>query len=157
MNKFVDLSVERDADGIYDLVIEDGDFKKTGGMDSAIFISLFTDRRAHVDEVSDPMKRRGWSGTQFTNNREGNKGSGLWLYEQRRLDQDTVEGVKIESYQALYWTINDQIVKDIQVNVIPSPADRSAELQIKMNGRNSGVTNYSYQLWAATPRKTIKK
>lgn len=157
MSKFTDIHVEQDSDGIYDCVIEDGDLKKTAGMDSSIFISLFTDRRANADEVADPMKRRGWSGTQLTPNRQGNKGSGIWLYEQRRLDQDTREGVRMESYQSLFWTVTDQLTKQIDVDTKANPRERSMDLQVRLTGKKGGVTSFGYQLWNATPRRTLKK
>lgn len=156
-NKFTDIHVERDSDGVYDCVIEDGDLKLTGGMDSAIFISLFTDRRANPDEVANPMDRRGWCGTQNTRDAQGNKGSGIWLYEQRRLDADTTEGVRMEAYQALHWKITDRLAKEIDVTIEKSPHDRRLGLKAAITAANGGVTNIGYQLWEATPQRTIKK
>lgn len=156
MNKFTDLYVEQDDDGIYDLVIDDdGDLKKTAGMDSAIFVSLFTDRRANPDEVADPMKRRGWCGTQNTENQQGNTGSGIWLYEQSRLNVS--EGVRMEAYQCLNWMVFDRLSKETDVSVTENPQERSLSLSIKITASNGGVTNTGFQLWNGTPRRTIKK
>lgn len=157
MSKFTDLYVERDEDGIYDLVIEDGDLKKTAGMDSAIFISLFTDRRANPDEVADPMKRRGWCGTENTPDQQGNVGSGIWLYEQRRLTKGVSEGVRMEAYQCLNWLVFDDLAKTINVEIKPIPEDRSTKLNIAITASNGGVTNTGFQLWDGTPKRTIKK
>ncbi len=156
-NSFTDIHVERDSDGIYDAVIEDGDLKLTGGMDSSIFISLFTDRRANPDEVANPMERRGWCGTQYTPDQQGNKGSGLWLYEQRRLSDGVSEGVRMEAYLSLYWKITDRLAKDIDISISKIPEDRTLKLNAKITAADGGVTNIGYQLWNATPRRTIKK
>lgn len=157
MNKFTDLYVEADEDGIYDLVIEDGDFKKTGGLDSAIFVSLFTDRRANPDEVSDPMKRRGWCGTENTPDQQGNVGSGIWLYEQRRLTKGVSEGVRMEAFQCLHWMVSDGLAKNIDVKMGSTPKERRLELNISITAADGGVSNTSHQLWNNTPRRTLKK
>ncbi len=157
-NKYTDLYVEADADGIYDLVIDDdGDFKKTAGMDSAIFISIFSDRRANPDEVADPMKRRGWCGTENTEDQQGNVGSGLWLREQSRLSKNDAEFRKMEAYQCLHWLIADSLAKKTEVTITQIPEDRSEKLNINITAANGGVTNTGFQLWDGTPRRTIKK
>lgn len=156
MNKYTDLYVERDEDGIYDIVIEDdGDVKKTAGMDSALLISLFTDRRANPDEVADPMLRRGWCGSQNTPNQQGNVGSGIWLYEQCRLDVE--EAIRMEAYQCLNWMVFDNLAKETDVKITTDPQDRRLNLSIKITAANGGVTNTGFQLWGGTPRRTIKK
>lgn len=157
MAKFTDLYVNRDSDGIYDFVIEDGDLKKTAGMDSAIFVSLFTDRRANPDEVGDPMKRRGWCGTQNTPDRQGNRGSGIWLYEQRRLTPETTEGVRMEAHQSLYWMVTDRLAKQFEIEANPAPENRSLVINIRAFASSGGVTDHSYSLWDATPQRTLRR
>lgn len=151
-----DLSVERDNEGIYDLVIEGGDLKKTGGMHSAIFTSLFTDRRANPDEVANPMKRRGWCGTQNTPGRQGNKGSGLWFYMQSRLTELEETGVKRECRQALAWLITDGLAKSVTVQTKKNPANRSLDLTIKIVAVDGGEVTASYNLWSETERRTFE-
>lgn len=155
--RFTDLAVKQDTDGIYDLVIENGDFKKTAGLDSAIITSLFGDRRAEPDEVADPMKRRGWCGTQNTPDKQGNKGSGLWLREQSRIDSETIEFLRMEAHQSLHWMITDKIVKKFEIEVIATPSERSVTLNIRAFAVSGGVTNLSYNLWEATPQRTLRK
>lgn len=156
-DKFTDIFVEAASDGIYDAVIEDGDLKLTAGMDSAIFVSLFTDRRANPDEVADPMKRRGWSGTELTPSKQGGKGSGIWLYEQRRLSNSVSEGVRMEAFQALQWLITEGLSKSLDITTENSPQERSLQLNIQTVAANGGVTNTGYAIWNGTPRRTLKK
>lgn len=156
-DKFTDIYVEADEDGIYDAVIEGGDLKLTAGMDSAILISLFTDRRANPDEVANPMERRGWSGTELTPSKQGNKGSGLWLAEQRRLSTNTTEFVRMESFLGTHWIVEDNLSKSIDVTTKKNPQDRSLQLNIRTVAANGGVTNTGYTIWNGTPRRTLKK
>ena len=59
MTRYVDLAYAQDDEGVFDLVIDEdmADFDTTDGLESAIVVSLFSDRRAYRDEVGDPMKR----------------------------------------------------------------------------------------------------
>ena len=82
----VDLEHTIDAEGSFDLVIENGDFKTSAGLESPLVVSLFSDRRAFDDEgISDPLRRRGWLGSTIAGGTDHNFGSGLWLYEQARM------------------------------------------------------------------------
>ena len=62
MDRFTDVAMVKGDDGIFDFDIDKAtkDFKLTSGMDSALLISFFTERRARPDEVFQPHERRGW-------------------------------------------------------------------------------------------------
>ena len=41
-----DILIEQQSDGTFDIEFENGDFKSTTGLDTAIIMSLFIDKRA---------------------------------------------------------------------------------------------------------------
>ena len=85
-----DLAMEKDAQGNYDLVIENGLFKTTQSFETAIQMSFFLDARADPSEEPIAENRRGWWGNEFSlvpNRQLGNK---LWLLFQARAIQETL-------------------------------------------------------------------
>lgn len=150
-DRFTDLAFERDAEGIYDLVIDDdGDLKVTAGVESAIFISLFSDRRAYPDEVADPWKRRGTI-LDITAEIIGDRhGSGLWLYEQSRLTREIALEVELEAEQALSWMVRRRLAQFVIARAEMKPADRALWLNVDVTIAGGGVVSVAYQLWDAT-------
>lgn len=139
---YTDLAYARDAEGLYDLVIDPAtrDLATTDGLDSALFVSLFSDRRARSDEVADPLNRRGWIGNLVSEVPNDNHGSGLWLYEQRRLSDDVAIGIRLEAEQALEWLVQERLATVVTAAVTTNPADRSVSLRIQI-GYPDGTQN----------------
>jgi phage gp46-like protein len=102
-----------------DILFQDGDFEAEPGLQTAVLISLFTDRHAEeTDELDDIDDKRGWWGDQIDVIAEGDEiGSRLWLLERQVIRQNTL--VKIQQYdeEALQWMIDDGVVADINVIV----------------------------------------
>jgi phage gp46-like protein len=147
---FIDLSYEQGDDGIYDLAIEDGDFVTTQGLEAAIFVSLFSDRRAYVDEVADARKRRGWDYDTIADIPGDKHGSGIWLYEQHRLTEIVANGVRLEAEQALQWMIDDRYVDNVEASVARRPVERNLVIRCNLTVRNGSDIRTSYVLADAT-------
>lgn len=104
-----------------------GDWQTGGGglldgddLDTAILISLFTDRLARSDDAIDGDDRRGWWGDTGS---EYPIGSRLWLLRREKLT--TKVALKAEDYanEALAWLVDDGVVTAISTNaqiVFPS-------------------------------------
>ncbi|WP_267248784.1 phage GP46 family protein [Yersinia sp. Marseille-Q5920] len=97
-----------------------GDWQTGGGglldgndLETAILISLFTDRLARSDDAIDSDDRRGWWGDTGS---EYPIGSRLWLLRREKLT--TKVALKAEDYaaEALAWLINDGVVTAISAN-----------------------------------------
>ncbi|CNE42082.1 phage GP46 family protein [Yersinia kristensenii] len=97
-----------------------GDWQTGGGglldgndLETAILISLFTDRLARPDDAIDSDDRRGWWGDTGS---EYPIGSRLWLLRREKLT--TKVALKAEDYaaEALAWLINDGVVTAISAN-----------------------------------------
>lgn len=102
----------RDVDA--DAVVTDGDILTDDGLQTAVVISLFTDRRADPDDrlpegETDP---RGWWGDL---NEDIQTGSRLWLL--RREKQLPAVRQRAEDYcrEALQWLIDDEIASSVTV------------------------------------------
>ncbi|HDL7807877.1 TPA: phage GP46 family protein [Yersinia enterocolitica] len=97
-----------------------GDWQTGGGglqdgndLETAILISLFTDRLARTDDGIDGDDRRGWWGDT---NSEYPIGSRLWLLRREKLT--TKVALKAEDYanEALAWLFDDGVVTAISTN-----------------------------------------
>lgn len=152
---FTDLAFDQDEDGIFDLVIEDGDFKLTEGFESALLVSLFSDRRAYLDEVPDPEKRRGWIGDLVAETPGDKIGSGLWFYEQSRLSVDDENGVRDEAEKSLDWAITDSWITLAQAQTAKTASKRSLKLNITLTMLDGGVSSYAFEVADATQRGAI--
>lgn len=156
MARIADLAFAPDDENVYDLVINASarDLSTTSGLESAEFVSLFTDRRARPDEVADPMERRGWIGDLLSDEPGDIIGSGLWLYEQRRLTRDVAAGLRLEAEAALQWQVPD-IAKSVSAEIVTSDARRSATLVITMVFANGGRSSRPWLLADATRNGTL--
>lgn len=157
--RYVDLMVRQDDEGIFDLVIDAAaqDFATDDGLEPAIIASLFSDRRATRDEVADPMKRRGWIGNLLADVPGDNFGSGLWLYEQKRLSGDVVVGLRMEAEQALDWMNDVGLATGVDARVIAVPEKRQTLLAISITETSGDVTSKAYRLADATRRGLVAR
>ena len=152
MARYTDLAVTADSEGIYDLTIDKSarDFDTTAGLESASFVSLFSDRRAAADEVSDPMKRRGWIGNLVSDVPGDNHGSGLWLYEQRRLTPDVAAGLRLEAEASHQWMIDTRLANSVSAEVVNDPVGRAARLVLTLQEASGNKTSKAFILVDAT-------
>lgn len=149
---YTDLAFEQGDDGLFDLIIEDGDFKPTEGLETALLVSLFSDRRAYADEVPDPLKRRGTI-IDLVPEEPGDKyGSGLWFYEQSRLSTEVRNGVRNEAEMSLQWTVADRLATFVQAEATREPANRLLNLNISLTALDGGLSSYVFKIADATRR-----
>lgn len=101
-----------------DLAMIDGDLASDRGLETAILLSVFADRRAATDDVppsGDPRDRRGWWADEFAADEGDLIGSRLWLLDRGKRTAAT--GRAAESYirEALAWMIDDGVVTSVDV------------------------------------------
>lgn len=153
MSRFTDIAmIASEDDGVFDIVVDDTtrDLTTVSGLETSILMSLFTDRRARADEVANPMHRRGWIGNLVSDIPNDNYGSGLWLYEQRRLLPEVANGVRNEAEAALQWQAEDGIAKSLTAEIVSEPITRSVSLLINIKVADGGRFSASYVLVNAT-------
>lgn len=114
----MDIALVYDANAkAFDLAISGGDLVGDDGLETAVLLSLYTDRRAlDEDELPDGgTDQRGWWADAYGDRPIGSR---LWLLS-REKDLDSVLR-RAEEYasEALAWLIEDGIAKAVEVEAI---------------------------------------
>lgn len=101
-----------------DLVLLGQDLARDDGLESAVLVSLFTDRRASVEQLRDGDNKsdlRGWWG-DFAPPVEGDKtGSLLWLLSREKQTRETLARGQQYAKQALDWMVEDKVARAVAV------------------------------------------
>lgn len=101
-----------------DMAIEAGDIAIDDGLQTAVIISLFTDRRAE-DADTVPIEfgtdRRGWWGDAFPDEEGDRIGSKLWLLSREKQMQIVLDRARQYAREALQWLIDDRVCDQIDV------------------------------------------
>ena len=143
-----DIFLSKNLLGIYDIGFENGDFKKTQGLDTAIINSLNIDQRAEPSEVSTPQNRRGNIIDELNDDNDFKMGSKLWLLSQNRANQKTLSLAESYASECLQWMVDDGLAENIVVSGTLSNDSIRLSITIK---RSDGTTfNKSYDLWSKT-------
>lgn len=110
------------ARGRGDWAVSGTELESGNDLRTAIYISLFTDRRANVDDVlpdnsDDP---RGWA----CDDTDGGPllGSRLWLLDRSKQLPDVLNRARDYCHEALQWLIDDDVVARFDIEVeFPQP------------------------------------
>ncbi|MFA6971624.1 MAG: phage GP46 family protein [Gallionella sp.] len=141
---FIDMSqgadYELDALGL----VEDD------GLDTAVIISLFTDRRANTDDVlpGDSTNLRGWWADAYPGMPGDKIGSRLWLLSREKQLNIALNRAKEYAEEALQWLVTDTVVKSVQVT---ATIVRSGVMgiHIEIMRSNSTVRRYRFdKFWS---------
>jgi len=144
-----DIKLIQDDQGLFDISFEDGDIAKVNSLDTAIYVSLFTDARAPANLVTIPEHRRGWIVNSVSFVKDRDLGGLVWLLDQRRLTQDTLNDAVNYSRKALNWLIEDGLTKQISTfgEIVPRLGIR---LVIRITNLNGVIETKYYELWKNT-------
>jgi phage gp46-like protein len=111
---------------VFDLEIENGDLKIDYGLETAVWISLFSDRRATRDDpIPDTMivRLRGWWADVAGEITTDLIGSKLWLLIREKVVEKIVEKARHYAEEALQWLIDDDIAETVLVEAFLSGRD----------------------------------
>lgn len=100
-----------------DFSLTANDLATDDGLETAVLLSLFTDRRADPGDVlpDSEKDRRGWWGDVFPNVPGDRIGSRLWLLDRAKTTPDTPILVVAHVKEALQWLIEDKVCDRIDV------------------------------------------
>jgi phage gp46-like protein len=89
------------------------------GLETAVLVSLFTDRRAEGDGVppGGTDDRRGWWGDAFAAVPGDRIGSKLWLLAREKLTPETLLRTREYAEEALAWLAEDGVLERVSVRV----------------------------------------
>lgn len=96
-------------------LIESGDFVSDSGIETAVLISLFSDKRVNESELPPgTTEKRGWWGDMFPDVINDKIGSKLWTLEREKITQQTLAAVETYAVEALDWMIEDGVATRIE-------------------------------------------
>lgn len=144
----IDLKFKQDSNGDWDIDFANGDFELTDGLDSAVYMSVFCEKRASSSQVSEPNLRRGHFTNEFSKIEGYQIGSLFWLYTQQAKNTDSnlrlLEGAVSDG---LAWMIEDDIFSKVKVKATRSIS--TIQLEIELINKLQKNSRY-YNLFAAT-------
>lgn len=138
-----DVKLIQDEKGAYDIDFSNGDFDLTDGLDTAIILSIFGEKRATKTQVSETLLRRGHFTNEFSDVENYEVGSRQWLYtEQVANSQSNLSLLENSIRDGLQWMTQDDIVSNITVQA--SKTLSNIQLDINLEGKNKdNSTNYN--------------
>lgn len=145
----IDIAVLQDASGQFDIAIDPdtGDLLLVSGFETALAMSIFEERRADKSEVPTSELRRGWWGN--TVGPIGFEiGSKLWLLEQARKTQATLNSAKDYAKKCTQWLVSDRHL--VKVETEAKFTSDNLDLIIELKRSNGQTEIKSYQLWERT-------
>jgi phage gp46-like protein len=111
----MDFALKYDAgDKRFDLALEDGDLARDESLQTAVILSLFTDRRAlEEDRLPDGSSdRRGYWADAY---RDRPHGSRLWLLSREKEQAEVLRRAREYAEEALAWLIEDAVAEAVEV------------------------------------------
>jgi len=124
-------------------------------LQTAIVLSLFTDRRAGPDDVlpAGVSDRRGWVGAEFVGDRQP-WGSHLWLLHHGKATEDKPARAKFACQEALAWMVDDGIASRVEVDALWVPGTNSERLAVRPKiWQGSNALPVYDVLWATSVRR----
>jgi len=121
------------------------------GLETAVIISLFTDRRAEDDDVipDGTQEHRGWWGDDFNDDAADRIGSRLWLLSREKQLSEVLNRSRQYAEQALRWLIDDGVAESVDV-VASIPRTGVLGLQVAIQRPREPVIRYQFEsFWSA--------
>ena len=127
-----------------DWTISNGALASSDDLETAVLISLFSDRQANDDDVipDGSADRRGWWGDL---DQDKPLGSRLWLLSRSTLSDEVAKLAVIYAKEALQWLIDDLVADSVTVTATPDGV-KTLLVSVTIN-RKSGAQSYQYG-WA---------
>lgn len=153
--------MSNDIKAVWDSDLAEGDFSfddaaqdldSDTGLETAVLISLFTDRRAKEDDVlpdSSNLDRRGWWGDLGSPEVDGDQiGSRLWLLSREKTLEAVLIRAKEYAQESLAWLMDDGVAESIEVETERQGVVGSDRLALLVQIFKPGgvVTPFKYEL-----------
>jgi len=134
-----------------DYALKDGALQSDADLQTAVLISLFTDRLAEPDDVlPEPgALRRGWWGDALTTSGvlggAGRIGSRLWLLSREKMLPQTLNRAREYAQEALAWMVSEGVARRVSVQAqVVGVGSLGLSIQIE---RNQGpLVRYGFEL-----------
>jgi len=126
-------------------------FAEDDGLETAVILSLFTDRRANADDaIPDGSKdRRGWWGDSFADVKGDLIGSRLWLLSREKQLASVLVRAQQYAEESLKWLVDDSVAESAVV-VASNPRSGILALGVSITRSGHPVKQYRFeQFWSA--------
>lgn len=142
-----DIALVWDNDaGTADVTVVANDLRRDDGLETALYLSLFTDRRAEDGEETD---RRGWWGDGVPVVPDDRWGSRLWQLARAKSEPATARRAEEYVREALTWLTEDRVTDRVEVTA-ELAAPGALVLSVTVYRPNQDVTRYRYDyVWAS--------
>ena len=145
--KTVFIDLEHGADYAIDAL----GLKVDDGLETAVIISLFTDRRANADDnIPDGSNDlRGWWADSFNAIENDKIGSRLWLLSREKQLTSVLVRAREYSEEALAWLVADGVAESVEV-ASSNPRMGILALAVSIYRPLQPVTQYRFEtFWSA--------
>lgn len=144
-------------DGGADFTVAANDLVVDDGLETTVFLSLFTDRRAEDGDVlpTGEVYRRGWWGDAFPVVPGDRFGSRLWLLARAKQVPETL--VRAEEYakEALAHLVEDRVAERVEVTAV-FERQGVMRLTVPIYRPRVDVVTYRYDyVWAAQAARRV--
>lgn len=146
-----DIALILTDDNLGDLVTGDYDLTTDAGLQTAVLVSLFTDRRVSEDEElpAGETSRRGWWGDTNPAVANDRIGSRLWLLYREKQLSEVVERANEYAREAVQWLIDDKVATRVDV-LAESTKFQQLDIQITIYRPNGDEVKFKYNYnWQA--------
>jgi phage gp46-like protein len=129
-----------------DINMDGSDLKSEKDLETAIILSLFSDRRANPDDILEDEDRRGWWGDTFAEVKNDKFGSRLWLLRRQKITFSVLTRAKQYVNESLKWLVEDKIVKSINaiVEVVGERPNGVLGIRVEAIKSNGVIKKYDY-------------
>lgn len=151
-----DIALKWNASGLGDIVSTGSDLATDDGLETAILISVFTDRLADVDQLPDGgVSRRGWWG-DIDGLPGDHIGSLIWTLEREKNIASAIEKANNFLRDCVKWLVDDSVCA--RVDTLAQAGTRADEIDFYIGAyRPNGSfvkSRYTYN-WQAQAMKII--
>lgn len=133
-----------------DLVLDGFDLATDEGLASAVFVSIFTWRRANPDDDVTDGDLKGWFGDSYAETEGDQIGSRIWLFLREKITTANLLKLREVIRESLQWLIDDGIASNLEVEVFRNPdhSIHTVEADVTIYRSNGGQVNLRFEdLW----------
>ena len=136
-----DIKLIQDEKGNWDIDFANGDFELTDSLDTAIYMSIFGEKRASSSEVTEPRLRRGHFTNEFSDKQGYEVGSKMWLFtKQAKNTESNLDSINGTLTDGLRWMIED----DITAKTVVKTTKTLSKIDIEINLTNKTKEDSNY-------------
>lgn len=147
-----DLRIQWDTETLAgDLAVEANDLLGDESLETAVLISLFTNRRAEAGDVlpDGQTDRRGWWGDAVPDVEGDQIGSRLWLLDRAKQTPDVLARAEEYARESLQWLIDDKVASGVDVTA-EFPTRGALALTVVIQRSESDPVRFRFgDVWAA--------